>query len=135
MNLFSTKLTATATNLGLLLLRITAGGLMLHHGYQKFVNADAMKQKFMNFMGLGVSTSVYLAIFAEFFCALLILIGLFTRLASIPLIVTMCVALFMAHNGEMFGDGEMAAIYLGMFLTLLIMGPGRFSVDGLISKK
>lgn len=135
MNLFSTKLTATATNLGLLLLRITAGGLMLHHGYQKLVNADAMKQKFMNFMGLGVSTSVYLAIFAEFFCALLILIGLFTRLASIPLIVTMCVALFMAHNGEMFGDGEMAAIYLGMFLTLLIMGPGRFSVDGLISKK
>lgn len=135
MNLFSTKLNATAANLGLLILRLTAGGLMIHHGYQKLVNIDAMKEKFMNFMGLGVTTSIYLTIFAEFFCAIFLVIGLFTRFAAVALAITMFVALFIAHKGEAMGDGEMAAIYLGMYVAILIMGPARYSVDGLISKK
>jgi putative oxidoreductase len=83
---------------------------------------------------LGSSVSLSLTIFAELFCALLIVIGLFTRLATIPLIVTMCVALFKAHNSDFFGEGEMAALYLGAFITILLTGPGKYSVDGISGK-
>lgn len=108
---------------------------MLRHGLQKLQGFEEMKAKFMNFMGLGMGTSLGLTIFAELACAALIVVGLFTRLASIPLIVAMSVALFMAHKGEMFGEGEMAALYLGCYIAILILGPGRYSLDAMISKK
>ena len=101
----------------------------MNHGYDKLVHFSTYKPKFINFLGIGQGTSLCLAIFAEFFCALFIVLGLFTRLAAIPLIIGMCVALFKAHNGDFFGDGEMATLYLGAFLTLLLVGPGRASID------
>lgn len=125
---------AGAFNAAMLVLRLAAGGLMMKHGYDKLVHFATYKAKFMSFLGLGASTSLALVIFAEFFCALFIMIGLFTRWASIPLIITMCVALFKAHNGEFMGEGEMAALYLGTYITLLFVGPGRISIDGMISK-
>jgi putative oxidoreductase len=75
-----------------------------------------------------------MVIFAEFFCALFIIIGLFTRLATIPLIITMSVALFKAHNVDIFGKGELAGLYLTCFLVLLLLGPGKVSVDGMTGK-
>ena len=132
--LFSTRYSAGAFSAAMLLLRIIAGGLMMNHGYDKLVHFSTYKPKFINFLGLGQGTSLCLAIFAEFFCALFIVLGLFTRLAAIPLIIGMCVALFKAHNGDFFGDGEMATLYLGAFLTLLLVGPGRASIDSMIGK-
>lgn len=75
-----------------------------------------------------------LTIFAEFFCAGLIMIGLMTRLATIPLIIAMSVALFYSHNGEMFGEGEKAALFLAGYIALLFAGPGKLSADKLIGK-
>ena len=85
-------------------------------------------------MGLGSSISLALVIFAEFFCSLFIILGLFTRLAVIPLMIVMGVALFKAHKGQFFGDGEMAAVYLAGYITLLLLGPGRVSVDSMVGK-
>ncbi len=106
----------------------------MNHGYDKLVHFAQYKGKFMNLLGMGQTTTLVLAIFAEFFCALFIVLGLFTRLAAIPLIITMCVALFKAHNANFFGDGEMATLYLGAFITLLLVGPGRVSIDSMIGK-
>lgn len=130
----STHYSAGAFNFGMLFLRVTAGALLMGHGYDKLVNFAKYKGQFMSFLGLGQTTSLALVVFAEFFCALFIIIGLFTRLAAIPIIVTMCVALFKAHNGQIFGEGEMAMLYLACFVTILLMGPGRVSVDGMIAK-
>lgn len=130
----STKYSVAAFSGALLLLRVCFGVLMMNHGYKKMENFAQIKTKFMNFLGLGSSVSLSLTIFAELFCALLIVIGLFTRLATIPLIVTMCVALFKAHNSDFFGEGEMAALYLGAFITILLTGPGKYSVDGISGK-
>ncbi|RYD69246.1 MAG: DoxX family protein, partial [Sphingobacteriales bacterium] len=110
------------------------GGLMMKHGYQKMINFAQYKGQFMNFLGLGQSVSLGLTIFAEFFCALFILIGLFTRLACIPVIVAMCVALFKAHNSDFMGEGEMATLYLAGYLSILFVGPGKISVDGMMGK-
>lgn len=118
-------------NTALLLLRLIFGILMMKHGYEKLVHFSELKTEFMNFMGLGRTVSLLLTVFAEFFCALFIVIGLFTRLASVPLIICMAVALFKAHNSDFLGDGQMATLYLGVFLTLLLVGPGKASVDGI----
>lgn len=132
--LTSTKYSAGAFNLGMLILRLAMGGLMIPHGYGKLVNFNEMKGNMLNFMGMGSTLSLGLTVFAEFFCAGLIIIGLFTRLAAIPLIIAMSVALFVAHKGLLFGEGEHAAMYAFGFLVILILGPGRISVDGAISK-
>jgi len=60
--------------------------------------------------------------------------GLMTRLATIPLIIAMSVALFYSHNGEMFGEGEKAALFLAGYIALLFAGPGKLSADKLIGK-
>jgi putative oxidoreductase len=132
--LLSTHYSAGAFNMAMLLLRLFSGVLMMKHGYDKLVHFAGYKKDFMNFMGIGQAASLSLTVFAEFFCALFIIIGLFTRLACIPLIVTMLVALTKAHHSDFMGEGEMATIYLGAYLTLLILGPGKFSVDGMTGK-
>lgn len=135
MRLFSTKLNINATSFALLILRVTFGTLMIaNHGYKKLAGFDTLKHKFMSFMGLSPTLSLSLAIFAEFFCAVLLILGLFTRFAALALAVTMFVAFSIAHKAELFGDGEMAAIYLATFVALFLTGPGRFSIDNLISK-
>ena len=118
----------------MLLLRLGAGVLMMNHGYDKLVNFSKYKQGFMSFLGMGSTISLAMVVFAEFFCALFIILGLFTRLATIPLIVAMSVALFKAHNSQFFGDGEMSALYLATYLALLLVGPGKISVDSMTGK-
>ncbi len=132
--LLSTKYSAGAFNTAMLVLRLGVGILMMNHGYDKLIHYGDRHNKFMNFLGIGSSLSLALVIFAEFFCSLFILLGLFTRFAVIPLIIAMGVALFKAHNSEFFGKGEMAALYLAAYITLLFVGPGRVSVDSMVGK-
>lgn len=130
--LLSTKYSAGTVSAAMLLLRLGAGLLMINHGYDKLINFNTMQTKFMNFLGLGTTLSLALIIFAEFFCSLFLILGLFTRLATIPLIIAMCVALFMAHHGEVFGKGELPALYLVVYTVILLMGPGKVSVDSMV---
>ena len=132
--LLSTKYSAGAFNAAMLFLRLSVGILMMKHGYDKLIGFTDLEPKFMNFMGMGSTMSLALLIFAEFFCSLFLILGLFTRLAAIPLIIATCVMVFKAHNGEVFGDAETAAIYLTGYLVLLFVGPGRVSVDSMIGK-
>ena len=132
--LLSTKYSAGVFNAAMLLLRLGAGILMMCHVYEKLIHFGSKHNSFMNFLGMGSTISLSLVIFAEFFCALFIIIGLFTRLAAIPLIIAMSVALFKAHNVDIFGKGELAALYLTCFLVLLLLGPGKVSADGMTGK-
>lgn len=132
--LVSTKYSAGAFNAAMLLLRIGSGVLIMNHGYGKLMKFGSMQHKFMNFLGLGSTLSLSLVIFAEFFCGMFIILGLFTRLAAIPLMIAMGVALIKAHNTDFFGEGEAAALYMIAFMVLLIIGPGKVSVDGMIGK-
>jgi putative oxidoreductase len=130
----STYYSAGAFNGAMLLHRLVFGILMMANGYDKLVHYNSMKKDFMNFMGLGSSISLLLVIFAEFFCALFITLGLFTRLTVIPLIICMAVALIKSHDMDILGKGSDATLYLGAYLVLLIVGPGKISVDGLAGK-
>jgi putative oxidoreductase len=134
--LFSTTYSASAFNTAMLVLRLGLGILMIYHGYDKLVHFGAKQDTFMNFMGMGKSMSLALVVFAEFFCSLFLILGLFTRLATIPLIITMCVAIFKVHNSNVLSDdhGQMAALYLTGYVALFLTGPGKISVDGMIGK-
>ncbi len=132
--LFSTSYSNWAFNFGTLLLRIGTGVLMMPHGYEKLIEFSAKKVTFMNFMGIGSTASLALVIFAEFFCSMFIIVGLFTRLATIPLIIAMAVALFQAHGGNIFGHGSSSALFLTTLVAILLLGPGKTSVDGMIGK-
>ena len=130
--LFSTRYTENSLSFSLLLLRLAMGGLIIPHGFEKLIKFMTMVKEFPDPFHLGSTASLALVIFAELFCAVLLIAGLMTRLVVIPLIVTMCVALFMVHNSAIFGKGEHAALYLAGFLVLLLTGPGKLSMDRML---
>jgi putative oxidoreductase len=107
---------------------------MLTHGYPKFQKVLEGNLKFGDPIGLGEITSLYLATFAEFLCAILVIIGLYTRLSLIPLIINMSVAFFIAHAADDFGTKEKSLLFLGMFIVIFLTGAGRFSIDNKINK-
>jgi putative oxidoreductase len=132
--LLSIHYSAFAFNASMLLLRVAFGILMMSHGYDKLVHFNERKSDFYNLFGIGSTSSLVLSIFAEFFCALFLIIGLFTRVVAVPLVINMSVALFSVHNMDFFNTGEKATLFLAGFLTILFCGPGRVSVDGIASK-
>ena len=132
--LFSTRYTNTSISLALLLLRLAVGGLMIPHGYKKLTSFANKSAGFADPFGIGGPMSMGMTIFAEFFCAILIVLGLMTRLATVPLIIAMSVVVIYSHNGLIFTEAELPALYLAGFLTLLLTGPGKISVDRLIGK-
>ena len=133
-SLLSTKYSAGAFSTAMLILRLVAGILMMNHGYGKLTHFDETAKFMPHLFGMSSSITTALVIFAEFFCSLFIILGLFTRLACVPLIITMCYALFITLHGEVFGKGELATLYLAAFTVLLLVGPGRVSVDSMTGK-
>ncbi len=121
-------------DLGLLVVRMSLALFMLSHGYPKLANFTDRMDRFSDPYGLGSPVSLALAVFAEFFCSILLALGLFTRFALVPLIVTMATVVFVVHAGDPFGDREKALLFLLPYLALFFTGPGKFSIDGLIKK-
>ena len=133
--ILSIRYSAGAFNFSMLLLRGVFGALMLiKHGYDKMVHFSTLETQFYSFMGLGSKFSLGLSIFAEALCSLFIILGLFTRLAAIPLIITMLVAVFGFNAGKPLVESEAAISYLCAFIVLLFCGPGKISIDGMINK-
>lgn len=116
-------------DLSLLVFRAFISVMMIPHGWNKWIHFDEKKAKFMDFMGFGHETSLLLVILAELICPCLILLGLGTRLAIIPVVIAMSVAVFDAHDGEIFGDGSEAFLYLLGFGLLFFTGPGKYALD------
>ena len=120
----------------LLILRIGIAGMMFVHGFPKIqmlINGDT--SQFPGVMGMSPELSLWLAVLAEVLCSLLILIGFVTRLATIPLIITMLVAVFYIHAADPFSSQELAFHYLLTYLVLLILGSGKYSLDALLLKQ
>jgi putative oxidoreductase len=126
---------STLTNLGLLLVRLLASGMMLTHGIPKIdrLLIDG-PVKFPNPFGLGPEISLLLVIFAEVGCSILVMAGFKTRFATLPLLFTMLVAVFYTHGSEPFSEKEPALAFFTLFLSILISGAGRFSLDEWMDK-
>ncbi len=93
------------------------------------------------FSGLGIplpKLNAFLATGTEITGILLLILGLATRIISIPLMIVMIVAIITVHLGNGFEAGdngfEIPIYYMLMLFSLLITGPGKFSLDALITK-
>ena len=133
-------------SLGILLIRIIIGVLMAFYGYQKLINFETMAAsdfwaKEVSFLGMTGKTPLALTIFAEFFCSLLLIIGLFTRLSLIPLLICMgyiiaCVAKFeVIYSGDNGIEVNNAFVYFIIYLGIYLTGPGNYSLDYKIANR
>ena len=114
---------------GLLFLRVGSAILMLTHGIPKFQQVIQGNFEFGDPLGIGAAPSLVLATIAEFVCSFLIIIGFKTRWATVPIILTMLVALFIVHASDPFGIKEKALLFLVSFISVLLLGPGKYSLD------
>jgi len=117
--------------------RVSISSFMLFgHGLKKFHRLISGEEiKFFDPFGIGASFSLSFAVLAEFFAAGLIIIGLFTRLSSLSLIITMFVAGFVYHADDPFGSKEKALMYLTSYIFLFLVGSGKYSLQTLFEKK
>ena len=112
-----------------LFLRLFVEILMLTHAFPKIANYPTLSLTFPDPLGIGSQLSLLLTLLAEGLCSLLVIAGALTRLAVLPLVFNMCIAAFVVHAGQGFAQKELAVLYLGFYLLILALGPGRLSVD------
>ncbi len=119
----------------LLALRLLFGVLLLRHGIEKWIHFEELEINFPDPLGVGSRFSLMLCLFAEAICSCFVIVGLFTRLMLIPIVLNMLIALLVIHHGEPFAARELSLLYLLAFVVLMIFGPGRFSCDAWIGRQ
>ena len=126
-------------DIGLFILRVAfAFAIIYGHGFGKLsVIFGGQEIQFMDPIGIGAKLSFFLAAFAEGICAILLLVGLFSRIASLILAINFVVIFwfhaFVAKDG--FNVLEPRLLYLFCFIALTFTGPGRLSLDQLLFSK
>ncbi len=132
--LFSEPISSSTKSMLILFARIIFGFLFLSHGISKLHLYSEMPETFPNPIGLGSALSLWLVLFAEILCSLGFILGALFRLSLIPMIFTMCIALFVIHAGDPLATKELSLMYLTIFVLLYITGPGRYSIDGILKR-
>jgi putative oxidoreductase len=124
------------TSLGLLVLRLGAGGLLFGaHGWSKLMNIAERAPKFADPIGLGPSMSFGLVVFAEVLCTAFVMVGLLTRLSTVPILIFLGVAAFIQHANDPWLRRELPLLFAVPFLALLFTGAGRFSLDAIMKPR
>jgi putative oxidoreductase len=119
----------SSTDFGLLVLRVMVSMLMIFpHGYSKLIGFSAKMNTFPDPLGIGSMLSLTGAVFTEFVCSILLILGIKTRWFSIPLLFTMFIAAFVVHANDPWKIKEKAIIFGVCYLVLIITGGGKYSV-------
>jgi putative oxidoreductase len=127
---------STTTSIGLLVLRVGMAGLLLcAHGWGKITHIADFSHSFPDPIHLGSVPSFWLVVGAEVLCAALLVLGLFSRVATIPIIGFLSVAFFIQLAHDPWNKRELALVYLIPFVTLFFTGPGKFALDAWIKVK
>jgi len=118
-------------------IRFITGILILLHGKIVFDSQimNGMAESMSKDLGMPFPLLMaYLAKGSEFFGGLFFALGFLTRVVSIPLSITMAVAAFVAHHGQITGEGEHAFLFLLIFAAFFFIGSGKWSVDYLLKR-
>lgn len=118
-----------------LLIRLVVGVSMLTHGTEKLMNFASLSSTFPDPINMGSMLSLIMAVGAEVGCSLLLIVGLLTRLAVLPLIFTMCMACFVVLGDATFATRELSVLYIGLYVAIFAIGAGRYSLDRVIFRK
>ena len=129
--LFPQPTDSKSFSLLLLCLRIFFGLMFLLNGLEKVYNYTELCYVFPDPMNIGSEISLLFVIFAEMLCSLGFMAGALFRLNMIPMLIVMLTAFVHIHGASII-QGELAFIYLMVFILMYISGPGEFSVDAKI---
>lgn len=116
-------------DIGLAVLRILPALMLITHGLSKFLKLINGNFEFGDPIGIGATPSLFLAVLGEFICPILLIVGFKTRWVAIPSAITMLVAVLIVHAEDPFGTKEKALLYLVFFIAIILLGPGKFSID------
>lgn len=116
-------------DIGLALLRIVPSALLLTHGIPKFQKLITGDFEFADPIGIGATPTLFIAVLGEFLCPILIILGFKTRLAAVLPALVMAVAAFVVHASDPIDVKEKALLFLGSFIAIYLLGPGKFSLD------
>lgn len=124
------EVTLKNLNIGLLILRVSMGFMMLYgHGLDKLSSFGEKSATFPAIFGMSPKIALSVAVLTEFFAALFVMLGLFTRISASLVAVTMAVAAFVVHSADPFAVKEKALLYLVGFVVIALLGPGSYSVE------
>ena len=124
-------------NLGLLILRLSIGTMLIHHGYEKTADIENFADAFVRPIGIPFPIlASYIAAYSEIYGSWLLIVGLFTRIAALSIIGTIGVAIYHAIVTSGFNIYllELLILYMGGALCILLIGGGDFSIDRLLRK-
>ncbi|RXS93858.1 DoxX family protein [Silvibacterium dinghuense] len=133
-NLARIPLFPAGQDAGLLLLRLLGvTPLLLKHGLEKLFTFSQMAAHFPDPLHIGAVPSLICAMLGDAIASILLLLGLFTRWAALVSLVNLLVAWAFVHHFLFFGHdsdhGELIVLYLAIMATLVVAGPGRYSLD------
>jgi putative oxidoreductase len=123
----------------LLVARLTVGVLFVSTGWGK-VHHLAKVTEFFTELGIPMpAVNAVVASFAELVCGALLVVGLASRLASLPLVATMVVALLTAKRDDIHGLADLFGLvewtYIALLLVIAVVGPGALSADFAIVRR
>ena len=132
--LLSPPVLTSQVSIAILILRIGFAGFLLTHGYGKMQSLLDGDHDFPDPLHVSPIVSQIMAVFSEFFCSLLLMVGLLSRPVAAILVVCMAVIAFVVHGPDPLGDKEHALLFLIAFVVILLTGPGKYSLDARIFK-
>ena len=117
------------------LINFAHGDVYMVGAFMGYYLANGLGVRGAEALGMSAEVSLALAVFAEVFCSILLLVGFATRLAVIPLAITMLVAVFLIHAADPLSVKEPALHYLLVYIVLLLAGSGKYSIDYVLQLK
>lgn len=142
-NLFLRCTGYTYSNLARLFMRLFVGIMFMQFGIRHLITFSTLKYTFPSVLGLSNETSLIIMICIELICSLFIMIGFLTRLSVLPPVISMIIAEYhilhdllpdtFPYSISSTQPGYLPLMFIGIFLFLLIAGPGKISLDYFIS--
>ncbi|WP_460138635.1 DoxX family protein [Pseudomonas sp. H2_D07] len=118
-------------DLGLLFLRASGALFLLWvHGLPKVLDYSEQLKQIEDPFHLGAHMTLLLAIFAEVLCPVLIVAGVLVRLAALPILAVLLIAMLVVHPQWTLLEGQFGWLLLIIFTSVLLAGPGRFTLGG-----
>lgn len=131
------------TNMARLFMRLFVGVMFMQFGIRQLVHFSEMSPEFPSIFGMESETCLTLMIVIELVSSLLIMVGFLTRIATIPAVASMLAAeYYIVHDlleqTSIYGidstqPGYLPIMFIGIFLFILLAGPGKISLDYFIS--
>lgn len=126
---------ASAREIGYLLVRITAGGCLLYHGWGKLMGAGPPTASMARY-GIPLPTAAgYFVLFLETVGAICVILGLATRFFAAAIAIEMAVITFVAQMPRGFQNMELFLLWGVVMFAIALRGGGPYSLDRKIGKE